>query len=151
MTNHWGLLTLDALDTERFERVELDALQAFASLAAATVNVAERIEHLALRAEDERQRAEIYRQASGQQHKEMIGQSKPHKRLVEEINLVGGSDLTVLITGETGVGKELVAQAIHAASSRADKPLISLNCAALPETLVESRAVRPRARAFTAR
>ncbi len=68
----------------------------------------------------------------------MIGQSKSHKRLVEEINLVGGSDLTVLITGETGVGKELVAQAIHAASPRADKPLISLNCAALPETLVES-------------
>ena len=134
----WGLLTLDALDTERFERVELDALQAFASLAAATVNVAERIERLALRAEDEHQRAEIYRQASGQQPKEMIGQSKAHKRLVEEINLVGGSDLTVLITGETGVGKELVAQAIHAASSRADKPLISLNCAALPETLVES-------------
>ena len=101
----WGLLTLDALDTERFERVELDALQAFASLAAATVNVAERIERLALRAEDEHQRAEIYRQASGQQHKEMIGQSKTHKRLVEEINLVGGSDLTVLITGETGVGQ----------------------------------------------
>ncbi|MGR3888785.1 nitric oxide reductase transcriptional regulator NorR [Pseudomonas sp. 1152_12] len=137
----WGLLTLDALDTERFERferVELDALQAFASLAAATVNVAERIERLALRAEDEHQRAEIYRQANGQQHKEMIGQSKAHKRLVEEIQLVGGSDLTVLITGETGVGKELVAQAIHAASARADKPLISLNCAALPETLVES-------------
>jgi anaerobic nitric oxide reductase transcription regulator len=55
----------------------------------------------------------------------MIGQSKAHKRLVEEINLVGGSDLTVLITGETGVGKELVAQAIHAASPRrqtADQP-----------------------------
>jgi anaerobic nitric oxide reductase transcription regulator len=68
----------------------------------------------------------------------MIGQSKAHKRLVEEIKLVGGSDLTVLITGETGVGKELVAQAIHAASPRADKPMISLNCAALPETLVES-------------
>ncbi|MGE1153130.1 nitric oxide reductase transcriptional regulator NorR [Pseudomonas kitaguniensis] len=134
----WGLLTLDALDTERFERVELEALQAFASLAAATVNVAEHIERLALRAEDAHQRAEIYRQASGQQHKEMIGQSKTHKRLVEEIKLVGGSDLTVLITGETGVGKELVAQALHAASARADKPLISLNCAALPETLVES-------------
>ncbi|UWF48337.1 nitric oxide reductase transcriptional regulator NorR [Pseudomonas sp. N3-W] len=133
----WGLLTLDALDPERFEPIELDALHAFASLAAATVNAAERIERLASRAEDEHQRAEVYRQASGQT-REMIGQSKAHKRLVDEINLVGGSDLTVLITGETGVGKELVAQAIHAASPRADKPIISLNCAALPDTLVES-------------
>ncbi|MGE8392695.1 MAG: nitric oxide reductase transcriptional regulator NorR [Pseudomonas sp.] len=134
----WGLITLDALDPEQFQQVELDALQAFASLAAATVNVAERIEQLALRAEDEHQRAEVYRQASGQQHKELIGQSKAHKRLLEEIRLVGSSDLTVLITGETGVGKELVAQAIHQASSRAERPMISLNCAALPDTLVES-------------
>jgi anaerobic nitric oxide reductase transcription regulator len=133
----WGLLTLDALDPQRFEPIELDALQAFASLAAATVNVAERIERLALRAEDEHQRAEVYRQASGQ-NREMIGQSKAHKRLLEEIQLVGGSELTVLITGETGVGKELVAQAIHAASNRASRPIISLNCAALPDTLVES-------------
>ncbi|MEG1041466.1 MAG: nitric oxide reductase transcriptional regulator NorR [Pseudomonas sp.] len=134
----WGLITLDALDPEQFQQVELDALQAFASLAAATVNVAERIERLALRAEDEHERAEVYRQASGQQYKELIGQSKAQKRLLEEIQLVGSSDLTVLINGETGVGKELVAQAIHQASSRADKPMISLNCAALPDTLVES-------------
>ncbi|WP_207815973.1 nitric oxide reductase transcriptional regulator NorR [Pseudomonas sp. BNK-6] len=133
----WGLLTLDALDPQRFEPIELDALQAFASLAAATVSAAERIERLALRAENEHQRAEVFRQAS-RQNREMIGQSKAHKRLLEEINLVGGSDLTVLITGETGVGKELVAQAIHAASPRAEQPIISLNCAALPETLVES-------------
>lgn len=134
----WGLITLDALAPERFQQVELDALQAFASLAAATVNVAQRIERLALRAEDEHQRAEIYRQASGQQHQELIGQSKAHKHLLEEIRLVAGSDLTVLVTGETGVGKELVAQAIHQQSARADKPMISLNCAALPDTLVES-------------
>ncbi len=134
----WGLITLDALDPEQFQQVELDALQAFASLAAATVNVAERIKRLALRAEDEHERAEVYRQASGQQHKELIGQSKAHKRLLEEIQLVASSDLTVLITGETGVGKELVAQAIHQYSARADKPMISLNCAALPDTLVES-------------
>lgn len=134
----WGLVTLDALTPGQFQALELDALQAFASLAAATVTVAERIDRLALRAEDERQRAEVYRQASGQQHKEMIGQSPAHKRLVEEIRLVGSSDLTVLVTGETGVGKELVAQALHQASGRADKPLISLNCAALPDTLVES-------------
>ena len=134
----WGLLTLDALDPKRFEPIELDALQAFASLAAATVNVAQRIERLALRVEDEQLKAELYRQANGSPHKELIGQSKTHKRLIDEIALVGSSDLTVLITGETGVGKELVAQAIHAASPRADKPMISLNCAALPDTLVES-------------
>ena len=133
----WGLVTLDALTPGRFQSLELESLQAFASLAAATVTVAERIEDLALRAEDEHQRAEVYRQASGQA-KELIGQSKAHKRLLEEIRLVGGSDLTVLITGETGVGKELVAQALHQASNRAHKPLISLNCAALPDTLVES-------------
>jgi anaerobic nitric oxide reductase transcription regulator len=80
----WGLLTLDALTPGQFQSLELDALQAFASLAAATVTVAERIEHLALRAEDEHQRAEVYRQASGQD-KELIGQSPAHKRLVEEI------------------------------------------------------------------
>ncbi|WLG22402.1 nitric oxide reductase transcriptional regulator NorR [Pseudomonas sp. FP1154] len=134
----WGLLTLDALNPERFEPIDLSALQAFASLAAATVSAAERIDRLALKAEDEHHRAEVYRQASGQLPRDMVGQSKAHKRLVEEINLVGGSDLTVLITGETGVGKELVAQAIHAASKRAEQPLISLNCAALPDTLVES-------------
>ncbi|MCE0461321.1 nitric oxide reductase transcriptional regulator NorR [Pseudomonas uvaldensis] len=134
----WGLLTLDSLDPGRFEPIDLSALQAFASLAAATVSAAERIERLALKAEDEHRRAEVYRQASGQQHRDMVGQSKAHRRLMEEINLVAGSDLTVLITGETGVGKELVAQAIHAASKRAEQPMISLNCAALPDTLVES-------------
>ncbi len=134
----WGLLTLDALDPRRFDAIPLSDLHAFASLAAATVSAAERIERLALRAEDEHQRAEVYRQASGQQPREMIGQSKAHKRLLEEVSLVGGSDLTVLISGETGVGKELVAQALHTASARRDKPLVSLNCAALPDTLVES-------------
>jgi anaerobic nitric oxide reductase transcription regulator len=57
---------------------------------------------------------------------------------MKEIELVGGSELTVLVTGETGVGKELVAQALHAASPRADRPMVSLNCAALPDALVES-------------
>jgi anaerobic nitric oxide reductase transcription regulator len=134
----WGLLTLDALDPQRFDHLEPGALQAFASLAAATVTLAERIQHLARRAEDEHLRAEGYRQASGQHGQPMIGQSPAFKRLQAEIELVGHSDLTVLITGETGVGKELVAQAIHRASARAQKPLVSINCAALPENLVES-------------
>jgi anaerobic nitric oxide reductase transcription regulator len=134
----WGLLTLDALDPATFDRLDIASLQAFVSLAAATVSVVERIDALARMSEEEHRRAEAYRQASGQGRREMIGSSAPHRHLLEEIAVVAGSDLTVLITGETGVGKELVANAIHAQSARALKPLISLNCAALPETLVES-------------
>jgi anaerobic nitric oxide reductase transcription regulator len=134
----WGLLTLDALDPARFDSVEMASLEAFLSLAAATVSVVERIDTVARISEEERRRAESYRQASGQSRRDMFGSSAAHKHLIEEIEVVAGSDLTVLVTGETGVGKELVANAIHALSPRANKPLISLNCAALPDTLVES-------------
>ncbi|WP_310369502.1 nitric oxide reductase transcriptional regulator NorR [Rhodoferax ferrireducens] len=135
----WGVLTLDALDKERFSSVDLADLQAFASLAAATVSVVQRMAGLAQQFEAEHARAESYR-ALAEEHPAptLIGQSPAHQRLLADIATVGNSDLTVLITGETGVGKELVAQALHAASPRASRPLISLNCAALPESLVES-------------
>ncbi|HTI18472.1 MAG TPA: nitric oxide reductase transcriptional regulator NorR [Trinickia sp.] len=134
----WGLLTLDALDPARFDHFDMASLRAFASLAAATVQVTERIGVLARSSEQERQRAEAYRQAGEPARRELIGQSVPHRRLLDEIEAVAHSDLTVLITGETGVGKDLVARAIHERSPRAGKPLISLNCAALPDTLIES-------------
>ncbi len=134
----WGLLTLDALDPARFDTLDLPSLQAFLSLAAATVSVVERMDTLARSTEQERERAEAYRQASGQSRREMIGSGVAHKRLIEEMRIAADSDLTVLILGETGVGKELVASGIHALSPRAAKPLIILNCAALPDTLVES-------------
>ena len=135
----WGVITLDSLDPARFGRVDLGDLQAFASLAAATVMASERISQLARGFEDQRHLAEVYKRAAGGRGpRELIGQSPVHKRLQQEIQLVGNSPLTVLITGETGVGKELVAEAIHLQSPRARKPLISLNCAALPELLVES-------------
>jgi anaerobic nitric oxide reductase transcription regulator len=135
----WGLLTLDALNPERFSSLDLADLQAFASLAAATVGVTQRIASLALRAEDERRRAEAYRLLAGDASAPaLIGQSHAHQQLLNDIRVVGESELMVLVLGETGVGKELVAQALHAASARASRPLISLNCAALPETLVES-------------
>ncbi|MCC7516313.1 MAG: nitric oxide reductase transcriptional regulator NorR [Pseudomonadales bacterium] len=135
----WGLLTLDALNPSRFSPADIAALATFAHLAAATVKAAQRIEALDQRAREERRLADTYRAAAGQRNPpELIGQSVAHRHLLQEISLVAGSELTTLISGETGVGKELVAQAIHAASARADKPIISLNCAALPDALVES-------------
>ncbi|CAJ0995239.1 Anaerobic nitric oxide reductase transcription regulator NorR [Sodalis praecaptivus] len=69
---------------------------------------------------------------------EMVGSSPSMQQLRHEITVVAGSELNVLITGETGVGKELVANAVHQLSPRADKPLVYLNCAALPESVAES-------------
>jgi anaerobic nitric oxide reductase transcription regulator len=137
----WGLLTLDALEPGRFaEPDHLQALQAFSDLAAATVMAAERMRQLAQNAQDERLRAERYRLSAHSQPPErpLLGQSPAMRQLHKDLSLVASSDLNVLISGETGVGKELVAQAVHAQSPRAGRPLVSVNCAALPDTLVES-------------
>ena len=69
---------------------------------------------------------------------EIVGQSPAVLRALEKVNRVAATDATVLITGETGTGKELIARAIHSASPRRNKPLIKVNCAALPAGLVES-------------
>ncbi|MCT9810521.1 nitric oxide reductase transcriptional regulator NorR [Acidovorax sp. Be4] len=139
--NTWGLLTLDALLPGQFaDAGHLQALQAFSNLAAATVAAAERMRQLAQSAQDEQLRAESYRQAAlpADARRPLLGQSPAFRQLQKDIALVAPSELNVLITGETGVGKELVAQAVHAQSRRAGRPLVSVNCAALPDTLVES-------------
>jgi two-component system nitrogen regulation response regulator NtrX len=69
---------------------------------------------------------------------EMIGDSPGIQRVRDLIQRVGPTDSRVLITGESGVGKELVAAAIHAASSRRERPFVRVNCAAIPRDLVES-------------
>src|SRR5207249_8064479 len=69
---------------------------------------------------------------------ELIGASPQILALVEEIALVARSDAKVLITGESGVGKELVSRAVHFQSARAQHPFVAVNCAGLPETLLES-------------
>ncbi len=68
----------------------------------------------------------------------MVGKSKAMKEVYSLIERVAGTDTTVLIQGESGTGKELAAQAIHSLSPRKERPFISINCAALPENLLES-------------
>ena len=69
---------------------------------------------------------------------EMVGDSQRFRELLDRIRLVAGTSATVLITGETGTGKELVARAIHNLSPRKDRPLVKVNCAAISAGLVES-------------
>ena len=78
----------------------------------------------------------ILRQKQGA--REILGESRAMKQILEKISTIAPSDASVLLLGETGTGKELVARAIHDQSPRAEKPFIAINCSAIPATLFES-------------
>lgn len=80
---------------------------------------------------------------------EMLGQSQAMRELQQRISRIATAQGCVLIRGESGVGKELVARAIHRASPRRDRPLVAVNCAAIPVELMESQLFGHRAGAFT--
>ncbi len=80
---------------------------------------------------------------------DIIGTSMPLMRLLKDVDQVAGTDATVLIHGETGTGKELIARAIHEGSRRKDAPLIRVNCAAIPDGLMESEFFGHEKGAFT--
>ncbi|MFN4166350.1 MAG: sigma 54-interacting transcriptional regulator [Ferrovibrio sp.] len=71
-------------------------------------------------------------------HRGIIGKSAAIQNILRQVELVAPTDATVLVTGESGTGKELIARAIHEASKRSDRPLIRVNCAAIPRELFES-------------
>ncbi len=79
----------------------------------------------------------------------ILGDSQAMRQLMELVDKVAVQDTTVLIQGESGTGKELIARAIHARSTRADDPMIAVNCAAIPETLIESELFGYEKGAFT--
>ena len=80
----------------------------------------------------------LRRQLAESSPEELVGNSPALKEIVELISRVSGTDANILITGESGTGKELVAQAIHRRSERRSRPFIPIDCAALPENLLES-------------
>jgi PAS domain S-box-containing protein len=88
-----------------------------------------------LRAENIYLREEI---ESSHDFNEIVGQSDPLKLTLSKIEHVAGTEATVLLLGETGTGKELLARAIHDRSARRERPLVKVNCAALPRSLIES-------------
>jgi len=80
---------------------------------------------------------------------EIIGKSKAIKNILGKVEQVAATDSTVLILGETGTGKELIARAVHNISGRCDRPLVKINCAALPGNIIESELFGHEKGAFT--
>ncbi len=133
-----GVLAMDAFSQDAFDEVNDDEVAAAAAFAAAAMQTTDLIERLAQEAEHAGRVARDLVRDTTRTSAELIGQSAAMAALRGEVALAGRSDLAVLITGETGAGKEVVARAIHTASSRSAEPLIYINCAALPETIAES-------------
>lgn len=145
-----GALTADALAPSAFDNLDLPFLAALGALAGAAVRTSSLIEAMERRAVHRGQVArELQRTAAASTGGALLGPSAALRRLREEVALVAASDLSVLLTGETGVGKELVARLIHDSSGRADEALIHVNCAALPLSIAESELFGHVAGAFT--
>jgi anaerobic nitric oxide reductase transcription regulator len=145
-----GVLTADALAPGAFDGVGREFLEHLAALAGAALRTNDLIDALERRAERSGRLAQDFvRDAMAERGSFLVGSSPQLARLRQEIELVARSHLPVLVTGETGVGKELVVRLLHALSPRADAPLVHVNCAALPDAIVESELFGHSKGAFT--
>ncbi|MGX5915357.1 nitric oxide reductase transcriptional regulator NorR [Aliidiomarina sp. Khilg15.8] len=132
----WGVVTLDAEIAGTFNEQCIRDLQRYSILLEAVLRT-NRMEHeiQALRSSSR----DAFSSASPVQgNGEIIGCSHVLTTMLNEVDVVARSDLPVLLLGETGTGKELIARRLHQNSARADHAMIYINCAALPESLVES-------------
>ncbi|RZT32326.1 nitric oxide reductase transcriptional regulator NorR [Cupriavidus agavae] len=131
----WGVLTLDALEVGTFTEAAQAALQRLTPVIEAALRITRlEAEIRALR----QSRADAPAGEVVRDDGEIIGQSEAIAHLLHELRVVADSELPVLLLGETGVGKELFAHRLHRQSRRRNRPLIHVNCAALPESLAES-------------
>jgi len=144
----WGLLTLDALQPGVFDGVGAAQLDALVRLVESGVEAIEALQAMAERGAREQAMAREWH-ALHAPPRELLGTSPAMQSLRSEIQAVAASDLTVLLLGETGVGKDLVAQRLHAESARRERPLVQVNCAALPETIADTELFGHKKGAFT--
>ena len=144
-----GALSADRLCSDAAAcREDVRLLSIVASLIAQAVRLRQsgQEQMRALEAENNRLQGELLERLK---HHRLIGHSDALRAVLQQIKQVAPSTTTVLIRGESGVGKELVAEAIHCNSPRAQKPFIQVNCAALPENIIESELFGHEKGAFT--
>jgi len=132
-----GALTIDGLNPSQFDGFDDQDLGVIGALASAALANALLLEQMASDSHGAGN-PPVRQLAAAAGEGEMIGTSPAMQQLRSEIGVVAGTDLNVLILGETGTGKELIARAVHAGSARRASPLVYLNCAALPENVAES-------------
>ncbi len=147
----WGILSLGSRKRGAFTREDVRFLQLIANQIAAALENAEAYRKVAELSESlKKEKLYLEDEIRSELHfGEIIGQSAPLKNALVQVNTVAPSDATVLILGETGTGKELIARAIHRMSSRKDGSFIKLNCAAIPTGLLESELFGHEKGAFT--
>ncbi len=126
-----GCIYLDSTNaTNRFLEDHLQLIAAVAGISAVALDNARRLQWL----EQENQRLTM----EVRQEQNLVGEGARMKEIFQFLARVGPADSTVLIEGESGTGKELAARALHRNSHRSTKPFVAINCAAIPETLLES-------------
>ncbi len=134
-----GLLTIDSLTPHVFEDIAERTLEVISAMASVTLNTAFLLEQLENQADhSQRVVAELTEEAWKRDGGELIGESQVMQQLKQELDIVAPSDFNILVYGDTGVGKELVARTLHQKSLRQNGPMVYVNCAALPENLIES-------------
>lgn len=146
-----GIITVDSLKKNMFTSQDEDTLMTFASFASIAIRNAKLVDQLKkskqeLEVQNKNLREEIKIKSGGS---DLIGESYLMKELKSNLNIISPSDKSVLIQGETGTGKEIIARYIHQNSHRSHKPLIYVNCAAIPENLIESELFGHKKGAFT--